>query len=316
MSGFDADWLALREPFDAAARDGVLAQRFIDAVVARASMRTTGSAPHAASPAGAGPTAWRPGAARMVDLAAGAGANLRVLAPQMPGDQDWLLVDHDPQLIAAQAGALGRWAGAQGWHCSVAAGGLLIDTGRAQWRVRARRLDLQASFDQLHLGSFDGVTTTAFLDLVSDAWLDRLADRIAAAALPLLATLTVDGRREWQPPADGDAAITAAFERHQRGDKGFGASVGPAAAGVLLAKLDARGYRTQSARSDWRIEAGQAGMLLRMVDECAAVADSTLSAEGALADSVNQWAMLRRRQVAAGLLTLQVGHRDVVALPA
>ena len=234
----------------------------------------------------------------------------------MPGDQDWLLVDHDPQLIAAQAGALGRWADAQGWHCSVAAGGLLIDTGRAQWRVRARRLDLQASFDQLHLGSFDGVTTTAFLDLVSDAWLDRLADRIAAAALPLLATLTVDGRREWQPPADGDAGIAAAFERHQRGDKGFGASVGPAAAAALLAKLDARGYRTQSARSDWRIEAGQAGMLLRMVDECAAVADSTLSAEGALADSVNQWAMLRRRQAAAGILTLQVGHRDVVALPA
>ncbi|MCA3071112.1 MAG: hypothetical protein ING77_12565 [Rhodocyclaceae bacterium] len=316
MSGFDAGWLALREPFDAAARDGALARCFISAVVARASMRTTGSTPDAASPVGTAPTAWRPGAARMVDLAAGAGANLRVLAPQIPGDQDWLLVDHDPQLIAAQAGALGRWAGAQGWHCSAAAGGLLIDTGRAQWRVRARRLDLQTSFDQLHLGSFDGVTTTAFLDLVSDAWLERLADRVAAAALPLLATLTVDGRREWQPPADGDAAIAAAFERHQRGDKGFGASVGPAAAAALLAKLDARGYRTQSARSDWRIEAGQDGMLLRMVDECAAVADSTLSAEGALVDPVNQWAMLRRRQAAAGTLTLQVGHRDVVALPA
>ena len=39
MSGFDAGWLALREPFDAAARDGALAARFIAAVVDRAARR-------------------------------------------------------------------------------------------------------------------------------------------------------------------------------------------------------------------------------------------------------------------------------------
>jgi hypothetical protein len=319
MSGFDAGWLALREPFDAAARDGALARRFIDAVVARASLRKAASRSPAGSTSGARVSTWRPGAARIVDLAAGTGANLRVLAPQIPGDQDWLLVDHDPDLIAAQAGALGRWSGERGWHCSIADGGLLIDTGRARWRVRARRLDLQASFDQLHLGSVDGVTTTAFLDLVSDEWLDRLAERIVAAAVPLLATLTVDGRREWQPAADGDAAIGAAFERHQQGDKGFGASLGPAAADAMLAKLAARGYRTESASSDWRIEAGDAAMLLRMVDECAAVARAVLSAEGApagQADQVDQWARLRRQQASEGRLTLRVGHRDMVALPA
>jgi hypothetical protein len=333
MSGFDAGWLALREPFDAAARDATLARRFIDAVVVRASQRAAGggsvagSASVSSAPATARtrPSSWRPGAARIVDLAAGTGANLRVLAPRLPGDQDWLLVDHDPDLIAAQAGALGRWAVAQGWQCRVAEGGLLIDAGRAQWRVRARRLDLQAAFDQLHLGSFDGVTTTAFLDLVSDAWLERLADRIVAAGVPLLATLTVDGRREWQPAAEGDAAIGAAFERHQQGDKGFGASLGPAAADAMLAKLAARGYRTESASSDWRIEAGDAAMLLRMVDECAAVARSVLSTEGAPAgkadqvdqvDQVDHWAMLRRQQASEGRLTLRVGHRDMVALPA
>ncbi len=319
MSGFDAGWLALREPFDAAARDGRLARCFIEAVVARAGLRTAARGSTGGTAAGARPSSWRPGASRIVDLAAGTGANLRVLAPQVPGDQDWLLVDHDPELIAAQASALGRWANDRGWQCRVAEGGLLIDTGDAHWRVRARRLDLQASFDQLHLGSFDGVTTTAFLDLVSDAWLDRFADRIVTAAVPLLATLTVDGRRDWQPRAEGDAAIGAAFERHQQGDKGFGASLGPAAVDALLAKLDERGYRTEPARSDWRIEAGQAGMLLRMVDECAAVASAVLSVEAAPVDQVdqaNQWTLLRRQQVAEGTLTLQVGHRDMVALPA
>ena len=309
MSGFDANWLALREPFDAAARDGVLAARFIAAVVERAAQRNR-------MPAVSTRVSWRPQACRLVDLAAGAGSNLRVLAPLVPGDQDWLLVDHDPELIAAQARELGRWAASRGWRCSVAEGGLVIDTGQAQWRVRARRLDLQGAFDQVQLGSFDGVTTTAFLDLVSEAWLERLADRVVAAAVPLLATLTVDGRREWQPASDGDGAIAAAFEQHQQGDKGFGASLGAAAADSLRAMLDSRGCLTGIAQADWRVDRGggtQAqAMLLRMVDESAAVAREV---DPAAAEMFDHWAALRRSQASAGALSLQVGHQDLLALP-
>jgi hypothetical protein len=309
MSGFDAGWLALREPFDAAARDRTLAARFIETVSALAAR------PVAARARTAAPS-WRPHACRIVDLAAGTGANLRVLAPQIPGDQDWLLVDHDPALIAAQADALGRWARAHGWTCTVAGGGLSIDTGAAQWRVRARRLDLQQSLDRLELDAFDGVTTTAFLDLVSSDWLDRLSDRIAGASLPLLATLTVDGRREWQPGADGDAAIGAAFECHQRGDKGFGASLGVAAVDALAARLGARGCTVETACADWNIGAGNGAtdqdMLLRLIDDTAGAA---LDAQPGSAAVFEAWAALRRRQVAAGEASLCVGHRDLLALP-
>ncbi len=309
MSGFDAGWLALREPFDAAARDGALAARFIAAVVDRAARRNR-------APSASKLMSWRPQACRLVDLAAGTGSNLRVLAPLLPGDQDWLLVDHDPELIAAQARELGRWATSCGWQCRAAEGGLVIDTGQAQWRVRARRLDLQGAFDQLQLASFDGVTTTAFLDLVSEAWLERLADRIVAAAVPLLATLTVDGRREWQPASDDDRAIAAAFERHQQGDKGFGVSLGAGAVASLQALLDARGSMTGTAPADWRVDrdSGAQGqdMLLRMVDESAAVAREV---DPAAAVTFDEWAARRRSQVSEGALSMLVGHRDLLALP-
>ena len=94
MSGFKADWLQRREPFDAAARDRDLARRF-GAVL------------------GDGQNKPR----RIVDLAAGSGANFRALAPLLGGDQDWLLVDHDPLLIAAQAAEIARWSTRNGWHC-------------------------------------------------------------------------------------------------------------------------------------------------------------------------------------------------------
>lgn len=75
MSGFSADWLALREPADAVARNPELTARLID---------------------------WRrkQGALSVLDLGSGTGANYRFLAPRLGGDQHWRLVDHDPALLA------------------------------------------------------------------------------------------------------------------------------------------------------------------------------------------------------------------------
>jgi SAM-dependent methyltransferase len=73
LSGFTADWLALREPADALARAGTLV------------------APHGA------------GTRRVLDLGAGTGANLRYLAPRLGGRQEWLAVDADAALLGALA---------------------------------------------------------------------------------------------------------------------------------------------------------------------------------------------------------------------
>jgi hypothetical protein len=77
MSGFSAEWLELREPFDAAAR---------------------ATAPEASLGLWAGK---RGGPLRIVDLGAGTGSNLRHLGPRLPLAQEWTLIEHDPALIAA-----------------------------------------------------------------------------------------------------------------------------------------------------------------------------------------------------------------------
>lgn len=94
MSGFSADWLALREPHDHAARSvSVLAEL----------------------------AAWanaRGGALRALDLGSGTGSTLRAVAPAIPALRDWTLAEHDPVLIeqgrqslaAAPETAALRWA--------------------------------------------------------------------------------------------------------------------------------------------------------------------------------------------------------------
>ncbi len=74
MSGFTADWLALREPADAEARDESLVTRLSDACAGRESIA-------------------------ILDLGAGTGANLRYLAPRLPMAQRWTLVDADRDLL-------------------------------------------------------------------------------------------------------------------------------------------------------------------------------------------------------------------------
>ncbi len=81
MTGFSADWLTLREPFDIRARNASI----LDAVAA--SLATFPSV-------------------RIVDLACGTGSTLRALSTRLPNRQHWKLVDND-------LGLLGRATAAQ-----------------------------------------------------------------------------------------------------------------------------------------------------------------------------------------------------------
>jgi hypothetical protein len=82
MSGFSAAWLALREPYDLAARNATV----LDAVAA-----------HVIEQPSIG----------VVDLACGTGATLRAIGPHLPPQQSWRLVDNDLGLLA-KASVLGR----------------------------------------------------------------------------------------------------------------------------------------------------------------------------------------------------------------
>ena len=287
MSGFSSDWLAQREPLDAAARDAGLAHDCAAAI--------------ADTPR------------RIIDMGAGTGANLRVLAPLIGGNQDWLLIDNDQALLIAQRREIAHWAAQHGWGVSEeATGALELTVGPARWRVRSQQLDLQGSLEQVALQDCDGVTTTAFLDLVSLDWIDRLCRMLSRSPRPFLATLSVDGQRHWQPAMTDDLRLHQAFEHHQRGDKGFGAALGIAAVDELALRLDQLGFTVAIARSDWQIAAGHSALLGQMIDEALAVG---CELEPDAASGFADWAARRHAQVATGALALNIGHRDLLALP-
>jgi SAM-dependent methyltransferase len=75
MSGFAPEWLALREPADAAARSSTLTVKLAESLPVDRPLR-------------------------VLDLGAGTGSNARFLSRRFPSAQQWMLVDHDAALLA------------------------------------------------------------------------------------------------------------------------------------------------------------------------------------------------------------------------
>lgn len=285
---FDADWLALRAPADTAARAGALT-----ALAARWL---------------AGRRMPDPRPLRLADLGTGTGSNVRFLAPRLPGPQAWQMIDHDPALLEhAQANCRGLRA---------------CDGSAAGFSTLTRDLDELTSDD---LRGLDLVCASALIDLVSDDWLARFAQALANSGAATLITLSVDG--EWcfsrangadvaLDVDDDDALVRAAFNAHQRRDKGVGGALGPDAAPRLAHLLRERRYRVVLAPSPWRLQLGggaQTALARAVLDGWRAAA---LEQVPDAASRITDWHWRRMPSLAQSDLTLTLGHVDVFACPA
>jgi len=294
MSGFSADWLAQREPFDRAARASAASAFDWKALATQLRRERTGDA-----------------AITVLDLGCGTGASLREIAPRLGGVQRWRLVDHDAALLAAVPAALARWAQAQGWRVRAHGNGLRVDGDGLQLDIACVQADLATGFDAVPFDGTQLVTCAALLDLVSAPWLEVLVARCAGIGAAVCWALSVDGRLAWTGAEADDALVRDAFRAHQRRDKGFGAALGDAAVQAATQSLATAGYRLQAAESDWVIDgtrsAADRAMLRALVDGMAHAAREQCPAHAAPID-----AWCARRLAALGATRLRVGHIDLL----
>lgn len=273
MSGFSADWLALREPADRRARSAGIVH-----VLARAF-------------AGAEEVS-------VCDLGAGTGASLRALAPVLPERQRWRLIDSDPRLLDLGRAELAAWADA--------VEGDRLEVGDRTIELALVEADLSCGLEEALPAEIDLVTSSALIDLVSDAWLDGLVAAVRRRGAAVLMALAYAGVERWRPAHRADAAMLAAFTDHQRGDKGFGPALGPAAAEVLSRKLKQAGFEVVMAPSTWQLAAKRDGALIgALADGIAGAVAETGQVE---AGTVESWLAARRAAAA-----VDIGHIDLFA---
>jgi SAM-dependent methyltransferase len=281
---FSTDWLALREPADAAARS----ERLLQAVAARFAPETN---------------------LTVLDVGAGTGSNARYLAERLHPQQQWLLVDHDPSLLIEASQRLRTWGESRG---------LVVSRDEAAWRVEGEGLAVTFTTKLVDLADLSSaselfldrrlVTASALLDLVSAAWVETLASECRVVGAAGLFALTYDGRIHCSPEEPGDDDIRLLVNEHQRGDKGFGEALGPSASTVAAECFGALGYAVEREASDWHLEPDAAELQRQLIDGWSRAAVQIAPARSAF---IREWTDRRLAHVLDGHSRLVVGHEDL-----
>ncbi len=259
---FDDHWLTLREPADHAARPASLLQQLTAAMPEQAP--------------------WH-----IVDLGAGTGSNLRYLAPRLDGNQQWLLLDHDAELLN------------QAINKAPIANATKVETHVQD--ISAWPLPIKDA----HL-----VTAAALLDLVTADWLAQLAQACAQHRLPALLALNYDGRINLSPEHPSDALIIAAVNAHQQSEKAMGLALGPKAVEVARQQFMAQGYQVLVMASDWQLTPAQPALQRALLEGWHEAACAQQPQQAALFDI---WLQDRIAQLASS--EIRVGHQDILAIP-
>lgn len=228
---------------------------------------------------------------RAMDLGAGTASNIRYLAPRLTGEQLWFAIDDDVALLAAQP----RELRGVDFQCT----------------VMPQQADLAAVSTCLATAGCHLVTASALLDLVSAAWLSRLAAQCAAERATVLFALSYDGRIECSPSDVDDDWLNALVNRHQQTDKGFGPALGANATAHACQAFAALDYTTYTEASDWLLEPDDLDLQRELLD-------GWIGAASGIAEDkarVIEWGRRRRAHLLARRSRIRVGHQDFMAWP-
>lgn len=286
---FDGDWLALREPFDARARNQDIARALMEHLDAK-------------------------GRPRFLDLGAGTGSLTRWLGHFVGRAHAWVLADADAELMSRAFDTMLDAADEIGWRATWPQRKvLLLHPPGGAWRIEGILINLAAAPDGLPLENVDAVTCSALCDLVSEAWVVRLAAALARRKLPFYAALNVSGRDRFMPPCPGDALVARGFARDQRRAKGFGGmALGVTATETIARVFAGHGYRVLRGASPWVIPRQAREMVM---DLALGHAEAALRQERRGSAQIRAWAETRADQADWGLLSARVEHRDILCLP-
>ncbi len=277
MTGFSADWLALREPADHRSRNRELANQLAARFAAREAIA-------------------------VVDIGCGTGSNLRGTAPLLPARQTWTLVDYDPALLTAARRELAAWAEASRTEGDE----LILEKDGKTIRVGFRQADLSADLDAALGPAADLITAAAFFDLASPAFIKRFANAVAARRAAFYTVLTYNGIQRWQPRSPADNAMASAFHRHQMTDKGLGASAGPTAPQELADAFACQeNYSVSEGDSPWELGPQDQALVTELQKGHAGAVAETRAVD---ATTIAAWTALVRTGST-------VGHTDTLAVP-
>ena len=224
------------------------------------------------------------GVLEIIDLGAGTGADQRWLAPRLPFQQRWIHLDRD----SAISRSLPLPDGTMIIDGSVEALGQLLASGSGDYRL---------------------VACSALLDVLTKGQLEAVCQALIENQVPALFSLSVTGTLSISPVDPHDQRLLDVFNDHQR----RAGRAGPEAVTLAVDALCAGGLTVRTQETPWQLTAASDSMFVEQLLQ--ERLDAAVAQDDSLAAVAKAWFELRRVQLRLGVLKIEVGHRDILALP-
>jgi hypothetical protein len=234
-----------------------------------------------------------PGRQVIHDLGSGSGAMMRWLAPLLPGPQRWVLHDADAAILEHRDPAP-----------VIDASGLPV--------ISRTSIEQLADLDASAIADATLVVASALLDVITFAEARAVVDACIDLRVPVLFSLSVVGRVEFDPPDELDGHFASAFDAHQRREADGRRLLGPDAAGVVAGLLMDEGWRVRRAGTPWNLTPADGELIAEWLDGWLSAAVEQQPGLGILAVG---YRAQRLGQLAAGEIRVAVYHEDVLAWP-
>ena len=153
------------------------------------------------------------------------------------------------------------------------------------------------------------VTCSALLDVLTTEQIEAVCRAVIDNRVPAFFSLTVTGGLRLSPTDPHDQLLLAAFNDHQR----RAGRAGPEATTLAVNLLRAAEFAVTTQETPWRLtaESGVAFVDKMLAERLAA----DVAPDPAPAASAAAWVELRRAQLAAGLLRIELDHCDIFGIP-
>lgn len=235
---------------------------------------------------------------KILDLGCGTGSNMRYLSPYLENkNQQWTLLDHDLSLLQQIS---------HPQHNGLKLKPLLGDLNKEGLALVAKN---------------DLVTGSALLDLTSEEWLTKLAEKCIGQSCVAYFTLSYNGEVSWHSTQGGDKnpayvrdhdRICNIFNRHQLRDKGTGPALGPSAVGKLNDLFEGNGYTTKCSPSPWLLDHRDRALNKLLIEGWARSALEECPHES---KRILSWSRSSLEMGNSLEYQLQVSHLDFLAFP-
>jgi len=245
---------------------------------------------------------------KILDLGSGTGANSRYYFSKISQNQDWIMVDENPEFLEIAIDKLKIWALKNGYESQEKSSKLILTNQEHIITVQTivgSILDIESTID---LKTFDFAVANAIFDLFSEKQFQLLIECLKNYQLPLLTTINYTGM-SFYPQTDEDEIFIDYYHKHMQRPQDFGKAMGPTCGLIMLETMRNLCNNTVQGESIWEISSRDS-IFLQAILAFMEESIPEILEKPETHNELNTWLLKKKQMILHNQLSCKVTHQD------